>query len=223
MILPILYEDEAIVVLQKPAGILVHKSKSTSVLEPTVIDLMFALRRQRLHPVHRLDRATSGVLLLAKNPISAAIYGKLFEERLVEKIYTAVVRGYVDDQVVDYPLKHLEREGLVQEARTVLKTLKKVSLPYPSGVYHESRYSLVELRPETGRRHQLRRHMKHLHHPIIGDSIYGHGLHNRIFRERLGCHRLLLHHSQLILKVDGRRLEFTAAYDEAWELVLRFL
>lgn len=224
MILPILYEDSRLLVINKPTGLLVHKSKASSVLETTVVDILATERSQRLHPVHRLDRATSGVLLLAKDPGAAAFYGKLFEERKVEKAYVAVVRGFLDSQEIDYPLKHLEREGLVQEARTRLKLIRTTSLPYPSGPHSESRYSLVELYPETGRRHQLRRHMKHLHHPIVGDTVYGHGVHNRIFRTELDCHRLLLHHLRLTLKIEdspnGASFDFVAPYDTAWTRVL---
>ena len=209
-----IYEDEDVLVVNKSAGLLVHKSKATAVDEPTLVDVLEADIKRRLHPVYRLDRATSGLLLLAKTPASAARYGRSFEARTVSKEYLAVVRGFVAEQSIDYPLRHLEREGLVQDARTELRRIGTLILPYPSGRYSESRYSLIELKPDTGRRHQLRRHMKHIHHPIIGDTVYGHGVHNRIFRDELVCHRLLLHHSRLrVILEDKRELDLSAPLD----------
>lgn len=218
----LLYEDDEIFVLNKAAGVLVHKSKATSVREPTLVDILEADWGRRFHPVHRLDRATSGVLLFAKDPQSAAKYGKLFEERLLEKKYHAVVRGFAEDQTVDYPLRHLERSDLIQDAQTQVRQLKRIVLPFPNGQYSESRYSLLELKPQSGRRHQLRRHMKHLHHPIIGDTVYGHGLHNRIFREKFDCHRLLLHHAQLKIEHSslGKWLDIRAPYDSAMQRIV---
>jgi tRNA pseudouridine65 synthase len=154
--------------------------------------------RQRVWPVHRLDRPTSGIVLFALNREAAGSLGRQLQEHTVAKCYLAVVRGIPADQTIDYPLKELPlyRTDLKLaeplEAVTHLKTLAQVELPVAVGRYPTSRYALVELTPVSGRRHQLRRHLKHIFHPIIGDTTYGDGVHNRHFRDHLGSHRLLL-------------------------------
>lgn len=148
---------------------------------------------QWVYPIHRIDRGTSGVLVFAKDPESARLLATAFEERRVRKNYFAVVRGIapqnaeVDSPIVEEP----NRPSL--EAHTSFTRLAEIELPFAVGRYPTSRYSLVEARPRTGRRHQIRRHMVHLRHPLIGDVNYGDGKHNRFFREHFGVHRLLLH------------------------------
>lgn len=223
MILTELYSDPQILIINKPASLLVHKSHATAVDEPTVIDLLFTQYKLRLKAVHRLDRATSGVLLLARTSESAAFYGKQFQDRSVTKEYRAITRGFIDDQTIDYPLKHLEKPELIQDAKTAIKRLATAILPFSCGRYPESRYSLVALNPLSGRRHQLRRHLKHVFHPIIGDTVYGHGIHNRLFRERLDCHRLLLHNRSLSFQhTNGERFTIEAPFDETFQRVLEF-
>ncbi|RYZ88130.1 MAG: pseudouridylate synthase, partial [Proteobacteria bacterium] len=138
-----LYSDADILIINKPANLLVHKSHATAVNEPTVIDLLSMQLNIRLKAVHRLDRATSGVLLLARSSEAAAFYGKQFQDRSVAKEYIALTRGFIDDQIIDYPLKHLDKPELIQDAITSIKQLAKATLPFPCGRYPESRYSLV--------------------------------------------------------------------------------
>lgn len=150
---------------------------------------------KRVWPVHRLDRATSGLLLFALDADSAAHLGRQFMARAVAKRYLAVVRGHVDGQgLIDHALESGRRE---QAARTRYQHLARMELPYAIGRYPSARYSLVSAVPETGRMHQIRRHFKHIFHPLIGDTTYGEGRHNRLFRELFACHRLLLHASRL--------------------------
>lgn len=200
--LSILYHDDALVAVDKPSGLLVHRSWIAR--EATE----FALQRvrdqigQRVYPVHRLDRPTSGILLFAKDPDTARLMTEQFAERQVLKVYHAVVRGYLGDGVLDYPLKEeldkiadaqADPDKAAQSALTEYRCLKQVELPFAVSKKHAtSRYSLMELTPKTGRKHQLRRHMSHLRHPIIGDSNHGDGRQNRFFREHFGLNRLLL-------------------------------
>ncbi len=203
--LEIIWQDESFVAVNKPAGLLVHRTPLDPREERFALQLVRDILGQRVYPVHRLDRPTSGVLLFALSPAMAQLVAAAFAERRVEKHYLAVVRGVVADEgVIDHPLADLpdrylssRQDGEEREAVTAYRRLAAAELPVAVGRYPASRYSLVAAVPRTGRRHQLRRHFKHLFHPIIGDTNYGEGRHNRFFREELGCHRLLLHAVEL--------------------------
>jgi tRNA pseudouridine65 synthase len=187
----------------KPSGLLVHRtaldSRATS----------FAVQRLRdqlgrpVYPAHRLDRATSGVLLFALEPAVHARLAAAFEAGEVAKRYLAIVRGWPAEALtIDHALSRLEEDapGAARPARTHLTRLATAELPLRVDRYPTSRYALVELEPLSGRRHQLRRHLRHADHPIIGDTTYGQGRHNRLFRERFGSTRLLLHALSLRLR-----------------------
>jgi tRNA pseudouridine65 synthase len=156
---------------------------------------------RRVYPVHRLDKPTSGVLLFALSPSAARVISAAFADGRVQKSYLAVVRGCPPEEgVIDHPLVEEPDgiEGGAEEARvprpalTEYRRLATAELSHAVGRYPTSRYSLVEICPRTGRRHQIRRHFKHIFHPLVGDTKYGEGRHNRFFRENYGCHRLLL-------------------------------
>jgi tRNA pseudouridine65 synthase len=217
----ILYEDDAMIVIHKPAGILVHRSEATSRREPAVLQIMRDACGQHLYPVHRLDRPTSGVLVLARSPEMASILGKQWMEKLCRKTYWAVVRGWgPETMTIDHALSDLDDPTAPeQDAVTQVKRLATVELDHSVDRYPKARYSLCELQPETGRRHQLRRHMKGIFHPIIGDTVYGHGVHNRFFREHFAVSRLMLHHArlQLIHPLTQAPLLLEAPCDEAWQ------
>lgn len=198
---PVLYRDEYLVAIHKPSGLLVHRS------EIDRRETRFALQEvrdqigQRVHAIHRLDKGTSGVLLFGLDADSARAVSRQFEAGTVAKQYLAVVRGWPDEAgELDHPLSRqyddYERAPDVvappQEALTRYRRLATVELPYSVDRYPQSRYALLALDPVTGRRHQLRRHLKHLSHPIIGDATYGKGRHNRLFTELFGSQRLLL-------------------------------
>lgn len=221
---PILYEDDAMIVIHKPAGILVHRSEATSRREPAVLQIMRDACGQHLYPVHRLDRPTSGVLVLARSPEMASMLGKQWMEKLCRKTYLAVVRGWAPElMTLDHALSDLDDPTApAQDAVTQIKRLATVELDQSVDRYPKARYSLCELQPETGRRHQLRRHMKSLFHPIIGDTVYGHGVHNRFFREHFGVSRLMLHHLRLELlhPVTQVALHLEALCDEAWNKLM---
>ncbi len=198
--LEILYQDQYLIAINKPSGLLVHRS----LIDPRETHFAIQLTRdqigQRVYPVHRLDKPTSGVLLFALDSTTARTISACFAARAVQKTYLAVVRGYTADSgEIDYALKaHDERadaepDKAAQAAITHYQCLQRTELPYPVGRYQTARYSIVELKPLTGRRHQLRRHMKHIFHPIVGDTTHGDGKQNQFFRQHFNAHRLLLH------------------------------
>ena len=178
--LDIVLREETFVVINKPAGMLVHR---TSLDHRETVFAVQVLRDQigmKVHPVHRLDKPTSGLLVFALNVETLKVLQGQFFEGEVEKTYWAVVRGYLDKKgIIDYPLKR-EIDSFSQStgkgsqsAVTHYRSLAQTELPMPVGRYPTTRYSFVELKPETGRKHQLRRHMAHLRHPIVGDSRHG--------------------------------------------------
>lgn len=230
--LTVLYRDERLIAIDKPAGWLVHRSNLDR--HETRI-LVQALREQigrRVHPVHRLDKGTSGVLLFAFDAVTAGALGVQFESNTVRKTYLAVVRGWPPENgLIDHPLKP-DRDAYddavqaqAQPAVTSYCRLATADFPVAVDRYPSARYALVALEPHTGRRHQLRRHMKHIAHPIIGDATHGKGIHNRLFQTQFGCNRLLLACTQLCFRhpVDGSDLRIRAPLDEAFANVTRQL
>jgi tRNA pseudouridine65 synthase len=191
--LPVLYSDDYYVAVTKPCGLFVHRS-SLSGERHSALQMVRDQLGQYVWPVHRLDRATSGVLLFGRSAEAASRLMQQWQSPETVKNYIAVVRGWLPQSgCVDYPLRKLEQQEQRQEAVTHYRSLGFVELPISDGRHETARYTLVELTLLTGRRHQLRRHMAHLRHPIIGDVDYGDGLHNRLFREQFLSHRLLLH------------------------------
>ena len=229
----IIYEDEFLVAINKEAGLLVHRSWLDK------DETRFAMQLTRdavgchVFPVHRLDKPTSGVLLFAKSPAVARSLTEAFTEHNVTKQYLAVVRGFMPEQgTVDYALsfkpdaiadKFADLDKPPQEAVTHWQSLAQIELPFAVSKKHDtSRYSLVRLTPETGRKHQLRRHMRHVFHHIVGDTSHGDGRHNRFFRTQYDCARMLLHAQSLALShpVTGEPLLLKAGLDSQWMNIL---
>ena len=185
---------------------------------------------EHVYPVHRLDRPTSGVLLFARDPGTARTVGQAMMAGEVSKTYLAVVRGWTPESgTIDHPLKDEPEdrrlrgtEQPVREALTHYRRLATTEIPVEIEGYPTSRYSLVELYPKTGRKHQLRRHMKHINHPIIGDANHGRGRHNRYFAERFGQGRLMLAATELVLThpVTGEELVLKAPPEQSFMDVL---
>ena len=231
--LEILYQDEVLVAVNKPAGMLVHRSwldrHETQFVMQTLRDQI----GQRVYPIHRLDRPTSGVLLFALNSKIANMLCQQFEQKQIEKQYLAVVRGYVTGHgEIDYPLKvQLDKiadkfsqpDKAPQSAVTFYEGLQTMEMPYGVGRYATSRYSLVRLIPQTGRKHQLRRHMKHIFHPILGDTQYGDLHQNRALMEHTGCARLLLHAEKLtfVHPLTQRPMTIQAGLDAQWQNLMQ--
>ena len=229
--LELIYQDSALVAVNKPAGLLVHRSRIDRHETRFALQLLRDQLGRRVYPVHRLDKPTSGVLLFCLTPEAAHAVAAQFEARQVSKRYLAVVRGHAPASgIIDYALKrkhdtlaHGEtpREHPVQEAVTRFHRLATAEIPVAVDRYPSSRYSLLELQPETGRRHQLRRHMKHIGYPLIGDAKYGKGVHNRFFQREFDCARLLLAcvRMELTHPLTGRRLSISAGLEASWSRV----
>lgn len=190
--LEILYQDEYIVAINKPRDLLVHKSFIASDIQEYAIQILRDQIGQYVYPVHRLDRKTSGVLLFALDKEILKQLNDDFATRKVEKTYIAIVRGYTQDiEDIDYALTN--DNGQLQDARTSYKTLQRVEVAIPFGKHDTSRYSLVEAYPETGRQHQLRKHFKHIFHPILGSRPHGCNKQNKLWLDRFGLGAMLLH------------------------------
>ncbi|KFZ37192.1 pseudouridine synthase [Shewanella mangrovi] len=224
----ILFEDEHMVAIHKPAGLLVHKTYLARKERFFAMQLTRDLVGCHVFPVHRLDRPTSGVLLFAKNSQVAKLLCEQFAGRDIQKHYLALVRGNMHEAgELDYPLreelddiadKHARQDKAAQDAVTQFSPLLNSEIPYPSGRYPSSRFCLLRLKPLTGRKHQLRRHMAHLRHPIIGDTTHGDGKQNRFFREHFGINRLWLLAQKLELThpILGTPMTITTELEAEW-------
>lgn len=221
----ILYQDDYLVAIDKPPGLLVHRTGLDAGETRFALQLLRDQLGRPVWPAHRLDKGTSGVLLFALDAQTAAVLGTAFEaSRDVLKTYVAVVRGWpAAEGLVDHPLKRLRDDARagrdeVQAAQTRWRTLAYYQLPCPYGSFPHTRCALVEMQPLTGRRHQLRRHLKHLAHPIIGDATHGKGPLNRTLAPLLGGPRLWLHAQQIVLPhpIQGRPLQISAPVDTDW-------
>lgn len=231
--LEIIYKDEHLVAINKPSGLLVHKSM---IDRHEIYYAMKMLRDQIgqwVYPIHRLDKPTSGVLLFALDSDTARVLSEQFKAHTIQKTYLAVVRGYAPQSgLIEHALKekldkiadkNATQDKEAQEAITAYKTLANIELHVTVGKYDTVRYSLVELYPQTGRKHQLRRHMKHISHHILGDTKYGRGEHNKFIRERYDMNRLLLHCSSLVIKHPYRdeSLILKANLDDTFKGILQ--
>ena len=223
--LDILYLDDYLAIVNKPAGWLVHRTPLDKGESRFVLQTLRDQIGQLVWPVHRLDKGTSGVLVFALSSAVASTLGQAFESgEGLHKQYRAIVRGWpLDEQFIDHPLKRMpddmrsQREE-VQSAQTRLRTLRRGEWPIPQGTFPSLRWAEVELHPLTGRRHQLRRHAKHIAHPIIGDATHGKGPLNRAVTAHLGIGRLWLHALQLDLRhpVTGEALSIQAPLGPEW-------
>jgi tRNA pseudouridine65 synthase len=213
--LPVLYQDDGLAVVDKPAGLMVHDSKLARGETEFAADRLREQFGRPIFLVHRLDRATSGCLLLAFDRDTASALGKVLMSRDVEKDYLAVCRGWPEEHfVVDHPLDGGPGKPLKKPAVTAFERLATCELALPSAGFETSRYALLRARPLTGRFRQIRRHLKHVSHHLIGDTSHGDGRHNRTFR-MLGIHRMLLHAWRLrfVHPMTGVALDVRAPVD----------
>ncbi len=197
--LDILFRDDDLIAINKPHGLLVHRSPIAADVEEFALQLLRDQIGLKVNPVHRLDRKTGGVLLFAFNKDTEIAMQQQFMDNQVKKRYLAIVRGHTPDtEDIDYPLR--KENGTLQEAFTHYHTLQCAELDVPLGAHPTSRYSLIEVAPETGRMHQIRKHMSHVFHPIIGDRTHGCNKQNKLFTERWEMNTMLLHASSLSFK-----------------------
>lgn len=227
--LEIVFQDEYFVAVNKPAGMLVHRSWLDKHETQFVMQTLRDQIGQHVFPLHRLDRPTSGVLIFALSSEVASQVMPMFANHEMEKTYHAIVRGWIEESGrLDYALKveldkiadkHASQEKEAQEAITDYWPLAKVEVPHSTGKFPTTRYCLMEMKPLTGRKHQLRRHMAHLRHPIVGDTTHGDGKHNKLFREAYDSHRLLLHASSLefVHPFTNEKVLIKAGIDETWQ------
>jgi tRNA pseudouridine65 synthase len=192
----ILYRDAYYVAINKPPGYIVHRSPIARNATQIVLQKLRDQLGQRIYPIHRLDRKTSGVLIFALAPEPNNLLGLLFAKHLVQKEYRAIVRGWTDDQgVIDYDL--INDSGKSQSALTYYETFNRYEINLPQGAFETSRYSVIRLFPKTGRMHQLRKHMAHIFHPIIGDRPHGCNKQNRMWKHSFQLDAMLLHSCHL--------------------------
>lgn len=219
----ILLQNDEFIAIDKPSGILVHRTGIST-------DRVFVLQKLRdqiqqyIYTIHRLDRATSGVLVFAFNSEAQKHISRQFEAKTVSKTYFAMVRGWTDeDGTIDHPVP--DDRGRSRSAITHFRRIATGELDVAIGRYKSARYSLVELKPETGRKHQIRRHMRHIAHPIIGDVNYGDRHHNHYFWEHLNLQRLMLHASELQLDnpKNEQRLNIHCPLPNAWHSLFQQL
>lgn len=212
------YRDQWLLAVHKPAGLLMHRSPIDRHETEFALQYARALNGgDHVYPVHRLDRPTSGILLFARDSETASKLGRAFTEGMVKKTYLAMVRGWtLEVGLVDHPLREhptdrrcKDQVQALREAQSSYRRLATVEVPVEIEGYPVSRYSLVELSPHTGRKHQLRRHMQHISHPIIGDTNYGRTRHNHYFAERFGQSRLMLAATAISFThpITGQQLE----------------
>ena len=234
MMLEIIYQDMDCVVVNKPTGMLVHRSwldrHETQFVMQTLRDQI----GQHVYPVHRLDRPTSGALLLALSSEAARELSMQFEQQQIQKTYWAVVRGALEGSGrIEYPLKevldkiadiHVSPDKAAQTAITDWLSLGITEQPFQSTLrYSTSRYSWLQLTPHTGRKHQLRRHLKHIFHPIVGDTNYGDLRQNHAIAKYVGVKRLMLHARSLKFRAlnNQKLMTVEAEVDTAWQQLVK--
>lgn len=213
----VLHRDSHLVAVHKPAGLLVHRNAHAG-REPFLLQLLRDQLGQRLYPVHRLDRPTSGLMIMALSPQAAHTLALQFAAQEVAKTYLAVTRGFTPAQgLIDDPLK--SESGVLQDARTEFTRLATAEIQHPVGPNPTARYSLLRVSPKTGRTHQIRRHFAHIRHPLIGDVLRGDGRQNRFFREHFGLQRLLLASTALTFRHPEDNTPMTLTCPPAQELL----
>ena len=196
MLLEILFRDEHLVAINKPHGLLVHRSSIANDAKEFALQLLKNQIGQWVNPAHRIDRKTGGVLLFALDKETEKAMQQQFAENKVQKKYLAIVRGHTANfGEIDYPL--WKENGTLQDAFTAYTTLQRAELDIALGAHPTSRYSLVEAKPTTGRMHQLRKHFSHVFHPIIGDRTHGCNKQNRMFKQNWEMDTMLLHASEI--------------------------
>jgi tRNA pseudouridine65 synthase len=231
--LDILYQDEYLVAIHKPAGLLVHRSMIDKHETQFAMQMLRDQIGQHVYPVHRLDRPTSGVLVFALSSDIARLLTEQFTAKLIDKTYFAIVRGHAQETGhIDYALKEkldkiadkkAKQDKPAQSAVTDYQTLVTFEHPFPVGRYQSARYSLVKLVPLTGRKHQLRRHMSHINHPILGDTTHGDGKHNSFVRQQFDFQGLALTCLELALThpVNQNRLVLRTEFDQRMAKLLK--
>ncbi|MEH3115809.1 pseudouridine synthase [Pedobacter terrae] len=222
--LEIIYQDENLIAINKPHGLLVHQSSIARDATEFALQLLRDQVGKHVSPVHRLDRKTSGILLFAFDKESEVAMHQQFMNGQTDKRYLAILRGFTPDAMdIDYPLA--KENGTMQDAFTSFRTINRAEVAVPFGKHSTSRYSLVEATPKTGRMHQLRRHFSHILHPIIGDRTHGCNKQNKFFKEQWDMTTMLLHASELafIHPVSKEIIHLKAGLQDEFKRVMDFM
>lgn len=222
--LEIIYQDENLIAINKPHGLLVHQSSIARDATEFALQMLRDQIGKHVSPVHRLDRKTSGILLFAFDKESEVAMHQQFMNTKTNKKYLAILRGFAPDKMdIDYPLA--KENGTMQDAFTAFITLQKAEVDVPFGKHATSRYSLVEATPKTGRMHQLRRHFSHILHPIIGDRTHGCNKQNKFFLEQWNMTTMLLHASELsfIHPITKEKIHLKAGLHNEFKRVMDFM
>ncbi|KAB1159540.1 pseudouridine synthase [Tenacibaculum aiptasiae] len=223
MTLDILFEDEYIICVSKPNNVVVHHAHHSRNVsdEDSLLQLLFNQFGKKFYPIHRLDRKTSGIILLAKETSFVSKFQELFTNNEIQKTYYGIVRGHAPERkIIDSPVKGRDA-NVHKEAETLLELVDKITLDIPVKPYDTSRYSLVKLSPKTGRLHQLRIHMNKISHPLIGDPKYGDKNHNTMFIENFNCENLFLHAYSLTFKhpISNKEMILKAKLPNDWNIL----
>ncbi len=222
--LDIIYRDEYLIAINKPHGLLVHRSPIAADVEEFALQMLRDQIGIKVNPVHRIDRKTGGILLFAFTKDVEIAMQQQFMDNKVGKKYLSIVRGHtLDSGEIDYPLR--KENGTEQDAFTAYKTLSRAELDVPFGKHLTSRYSLVEVTPQTGRMHQIRKHLSHIFHPIIGDRTHGCNKQNKLFKERWDMNTMLLHASHLNFShpVTHQRINIEAPLHGEFKRVMKIM
>lgn len=209
--LDILFEDDYLVAVNKPNGLLVHNSSIAREASEFALQILRNQLGYYVHPVHRLDRKTSGVLLFVKDKTLLPLMQNVLQMPSTEKKYLALVRGFFPDYlVVDYALTNDRNK--TQDAVTTFQLITHFEIPLAFQGFQTSRYSLIEAFPKTGRYHQIRKHCKHVFHPILGDRPHGCNKQNKLFLEQFQSTNMFLHASKITFfhPIDGKELQIEA-------------
>lgn len=209
--LEIIYRDDYLIAINKPHGLLVHPSSIARNADEFALQLLRDQIGQRVYPAHRLDRKTSGVLLFALDKTTNQSLTQQFTAKTLVKKYWAIVRGFTPEKLtIDYALK--KDNGVLQTAVTHLKTIQHAEADWPSGKHLTTRYSFIEVTPETGRMHQIRKHLAHIFHPIIGDRPHGCNKQNKLWLEKFEMKTMMLHARSLTFThpVNAQEIQLTA-------------
>jgi len=218
----IIFEDDYIVVVNKPNNFIIHESHyARNIRETTLLDFLKQQLGFQVYPAHRLDRKTSGVILLLKKKEHVSQFQSLFTANSIHKTYYAIVRGFSPKSgIIDSPVKNDDTD-IYKTALTKYTTTYNIELDIPVHPYNSSRYSLIKLKPETGRMHQLRKHLNKISHPIVGDYKYGDRFHNRMFETELNCIYMFLHAYQLEFThpITNEKLKLKANFPTDWKML----
>ncbi|MBL4669076.1 MAG: pseudouridine synthase [Flavobacteriales bacterium] len=220
----IIFEDEYLIVVNKPNNVIIHESHyARNIKETTLLKFLEQQLGYPVYPVHRLDRKTSGIILLLKEKENVNQFQTLFTSNKIQKTYYAIVRGFSKEKgIIDSPVKN-DDTGIYKEALTNYTSVNNIEIDIPVHPYTKSRYSLIKLMPETGRMHQLRKHLNKINHPIVGDYKYGDRFHNRMFETEFNCIYMFLHAFQLDFThpITTENLILKANFPTDWQMLFQ--